>query len=146
MGTGGLVNWIMLNPSTATDTADDPTIRKCIGFSKRWGYGSLVVTNLFAFRATNPKDLIRCVEANFERAVGKDNLEILKAISDRSDLVVAAWGANLNHIRLRGTDNAVMKFLDKPLHCIGLTKDGHPLHPCMAAYTDSPIPFTRERS
>ena len=53
----GTVNFIMLNPSTADAQEDDPTIRRCIGFAKAWGYGGIVVTNLFAYRATNPKEL-----------------------------------------------------------------------------------------
>lgn len=139
IGTGGCVNWIMLNPSTADDVFDDPTIRKCIGFSKRWGYSSLVVTNLFAFRATRPADLKDLVKLDYARAVGVNDAPLIEAATS-ADLVVAAWGI---HGKLAGRDQDVLfRVLPEiPLHCIGRTKDGHPLHPCMAGYTDNPLVF-----
>jgi hypothetical protein len=87
---GGCVNFIMLNPSTADDTKDDPTIRKCIGFAKRWGYGSISISNLFAWRSTDPK-VLRTLDRN--TAVGPENDFHLRAIGVASNLVVCAWGA-----------------------------------------------------
>jgi hypothetical protein len=136
----GQVNWIMLNPSTADAQADDPTIRKCVGFSKRWGFNRLVVTNLFAYRATDPKDL----HALWKRrifdvsAVGDGNDEAIQSCAVESDLRVVAWGANAKLYRDRVTE--VLGMINAP-HCIALTKDGYPLHPCMAGYTSAPVIF-----
>lgn len=139
MGNGGLINWIMLNPSTADEIFDDPTIRKCIGFSKRWGFSELVVTNLFSFRATKPSDLRDMVKLDYARAVGVNDGHLIEQ-AHRSQLVVAAWGTN-GH--LAGRDEDVMQRVlpDIRFYCIGKTKHGHPLHPCMTGYTDKPIYF-----
>lgn len=139
IGSGGLVNWIMLNPSTATDDFDDPTIRKCVGFSKRWGFSRLVVTNLFSFRATDPRDLKALIRLDYARAVGLADSALIICASS-ADVVVAAWG---NHGNLAGRDDDVLDRVlpEVPLRCIGLTKKGFPLHPCMAGYTEAPIDF-----
>jgi hypothetical protein len=144
IGTGGQVNWLMLNPSTATDTADDPTIRKCIGFSKRWGFSRMVVTNLFAFRATDPKDLhVLLATGRYDRAVGAGNDEAIANAANESGAVVVAWGANAGKGLVAMRVRAVMRMFQHP-SCIGLTKDGHPPHPCMAGYTDAPIIFASQ--
>ena len=86
----GTVNFIMLNPSTADAQEDDPTIRRCIGFAKAWGYGGIVVTNLFAYRATNPKELKKV-----DKPFGEHNhLYQLEAAVISSELTVCAWGAH----------------------------------------------------
>lgn len=84
---GPRVMWIMLNPSTADALEDDPTIRRCIGFSKAWGYGSLEVVNLFAFRATDP-DVMR---KRLMRHPDEDSY--IRNAADRADMHIAAWGA-----------------------------------------------------
>lgn len=139
LGTGGVVNWIMLNPSTADEKFDDPTIRKCRGFSKRWGFRKMVVSNLFTFRATSPGDLRICAANDYARAVGLADRALIDSVQE-AQLVVAAWGV---HGVLCGRAKDVMERVlpDIQLHCIGLTKDGYPLHPVMAAYTDAPRIF-----
>jgi len=139
LGTGGKCNWIMLNPSTADDVSDDPTIRKCIGFSKRWGFSRLTVTNLFSFRATDPRDLRALVKVDYARAVGLNDGVLIEEATT-SDLVIAAWGTN-GGLAGRAEDVMSRVLPEIPLFCIGLTKNGFPLHPCMAAYTDSPLRF-----
>lgn len=136
IGSGGRINWIMLNPSTANDWVDDPTIRKCVGFSKLWGYSEMVVTNLFTFKATHPKDLRECAKSNYARAVGLAD-QFLIENAHHAQCVVAAWGT---HGNLFGRADDVMSRVlpDVKLHCIGLTKAGFPLHPVMAAYTPAP--------
>lgn len=79
--------FVMLNPSTADATNDDPTIRRCIGFANTWGYGSLVVGNLFALRTKEPEDLY-----DHPEPVGPANDEHLRAIVEDDPLVVASWG------------------------------------------------------
>ena len=81
--------WMMLNPSTADATEDDPTIRRCSGFAKHWGFGGLVVVNLFAFRATNPADLRAA-----EQPIGPENDRHLVNAARSCPRVVAAWGAS----------------------------------------------------
>jgi len=137
MGTGGHIVWVMLNPSTADEFTDDPTIRKCVGFSKRWGFSRLTVVNLFGFRATDPADLKKLAKTDLARAIGRNNHPIIEATSS-ADLVVAAWGT---HGGLHKRDREVCEFVipNVDLYCISLTKDGFPSHPCMHAYTDAPV-------
>ena len=120
----GLVSFIMLNPSTAGATEDDPTIRRCIGFAERWGFGRLWVVNLFAFRATDPAE-----QKKADDPVGPDNIFDIAAGGAFSGKVIAAWGV---HGDLHGQAERVKFGLSlglKPIHCLGTTKDGHPKHP-----------------
>ena len=146
MGNGGVVNFIMLNPSTADDTFDDPTIRRCIGFAKRWGYCGLVVTNLFAYRATDPKDLhaLLMKEGGFRLAIGEENPSHLDREARMAHCVVCAWGDNVLKMPkwMGRRDHDVMLML-RPydLFCIRMTKSGNPVHPVREGYTDSPVVF-----
>lgn len=85
------VLWLMLNPSTASATTDDATIRRCIRFSTDWGYDGLLVGNLYAYRARDPKQLARCIADGFD-PVGPDNLEHVHAMVREASRVVCAWG------------------------------------------------------
>lgn len=113
------VAFVGLNPSTADETADDPTIRRCIGFAKRWGYGGLVMLNLFAFRATDPRVMRSATDP-----VGPDNDWHLTHV--KAETIVAAWGAGGLY---RGRDHEVWHLLGGRLSALGFTKDGHPRHP-----------------
>ena len=113
--------FIMLNPSTADATDDDPTIRRCLGYAKDWGYGRLVVGNLFALRSTDPANL-----KDHSDPVGPANDEHLQAICDEADRVVVAWGTKGT---LHGREQAVADALDADLYALNTTKDGHPNHP-----------------
>ena len=132
-----LVVFIMLNPSTATAEQDDATIRRCIGFARSWpGYGKLTVLNLFAFRATRPKALKLSADP-----IGKLNNDAIYIHTDQADLIVCAWGV---HGALYDRGEQVVKGLQArglELHCLGLTKDGHPRHPLYVAGNTEPIPF-----
>lgn len=146
MGSGGVVNFVMLNPSIADDTFDDPTIRRCVGFAKRWGYCGLVVTNLFAYRATDPKDLhdLLMKEGGFRLAIGEDNSSHLDREAKMAHLVVCAWGDNVlkmpDWIGRRDID--VMRMLGyRDLYCIRLSAKNNPVHPVREAYTDKPVLF-----
>ena len=128
-GGPGSVTFVMLNPSTADATLDDPTIRRCVGFAKSWGYGELRVVNLFALRATDPEKLRQAVDP-----VGPDNdRQILETVAG-SEQVVLAWGATIEKwkrsMRLRERPSIVKTMLEpyKPC-CLGLTNGGHPKHP-----------------
>ncbi len=112
---------IGLNPSTADENVNDPTIRRCMTFARDWGYGGLVMGNLFGFRATDPQAMLEA-----EDPVGRDNDFWLHIGAGMSDLVVAAWGTKGNHL---DRDKHVRHHLPKELHVLRFTKDGHPEHP-----------------
>lgn len=115
------VAFIGLNPSTADESVDDPTIRRCVGFAKAWGYGRLVMLNLFAYRATDPTELRRLdIEP-----VGALNDVFLRALPLHSELIVAAWGAQGTYL---GRDVVVRQRLPN-LHYLRLTQGGQPSHP-----------------
>lgn len=112
--------WVMLNPSTADAYVDDPTIRRCIGFSRGWGYDELVVVNLYAYRATDPAELGRAGDP-----FGPVNAEHIDAALADASVVIAAWGA---HPWASTVADATLAH-HRPLHCVGTTKAGHPRHP-----------------
>ena len=113
---------IGLNPSTADETQDDPTIRRCKRFAKDWGYGGLIMTNLFAIRATDPKEMIKHPEP-----VGEDNNDWLSASAKDAGIILAAWGAKGGH---KNRDRVVKFLLRKNrIMCLGLTKQGQPKRP-----------------
>jgi hypothetical protein len=115
----------MLNPSTADEKTNDPTIRRCIDFARRWWLGTLVVVNLFALRATNPRDLY---EAD-NPIGGMENDAAIFDAADGADKLIAAWG---NHGALRNQGTwalSLMEGLRAPVEHFGLTKRGQPRHP-----------------
>lgn len=114
--------FIMLNPSTADETEDDPTIRRCIGYAKDWGYGMLLVGNLFALRATDPSEL-----REHPNPVGSKNDGYLRSICGEAEKTIVAWGANGDFM---GREKEVAEVLsDYDLYALDTTKDGHPVHP-----------------
>lgn len=136
-GAGPLIEFIMLNPSTADADVDDPTIRRCINFAKAWDYGSLVVRNLFAWRATNP-----AVLANVDDPVGPENRDFLGR-SD-TDCTIAAWGA---HPAAVGWWNGYpygwqRTAIQRPrLLCLGANANGSPKHPLYVPSSRVPVPW-----
>ena len=115
------VMMIGLNPSTADAHRDDPTIRRCIGFARDWGAGGLVMTNLFAFRATYPTDLKRAADP-----IGPRNDAWIRRMAAVSSIVVAAWG---NDGQWLDRSNAIKRKLGRRLQIIRLNKSGEPAHP-----------------
>lgn len=114
--------WVMLNPSTADEYQDDPTIRRCQRFSRSWGYDACRVVNMFAYRSTNP-DVLRAVHD----PIGPENDIYIKREAASASRVVVAWGA---HGALHGRSVQVRALLSgSPCWCFGLTKSGEPLHP-----------------
>ena len=138
-GPGPTMTFVMLNPSTADASLDDPTIRRCIGFAKRENCGGLVVVNCFAFRATDP-DALRGVIGDWrDGVVGAENEKYLhEAITASDGPVVCAWGA------FGKTDPGhwvTQRYRDRGLWCLGTTKDGRPKHPLYIAKGQPLIPF-----
>jgi hypothetical protein len=115
------IAFIGLNPSTADENIDDPTIRRCIGFSMSWGGGSLQMINLFAFRSTDPKGLLTAIDP-----VGSENDKWILHVINTSDVVVAAWG---NHGSLKGRDEYVLGLTDKTIYALSITSKNMPGHP-----------------
>jgi hypothetical protein len=130
--------FLMLNPSTADATLDDPTIRRCVGFAKRWGSGGIVVVNLFARRATDPAELLEHDRAD---VVGPDNDEHLRAVFRTVDSVVCAWGAH--PVVRRNRVGEVLSLIPPGVEvsCLGTTKDGHPKHPLYLRADTERVPF-----
>jgi hypothetical protein len=139
VGTGARVAvFIMLNPSTADATNDDPTIRRCVGFARRWECGRLAVLNLFAVRATDPADMKRARDP-----VGPENKVWFDRIlrTRRLGRVVCAWGVHGAH---REQDRAVLGWLERygiRPRVLGTTVEGHPRHPLYLPYAAKPVPF-----
>lgn len=116
----GYVLFIGLNPSTADETLNDPTIRRCIGFTESWGYGKLCMANLFAFRATDPRDMKATADP-----IGALNDSYLVDLANNANLIVAAWGAHGSFMNRADT----VKSMINNLHYLRLTKGGFPEHP-----------------
>jgi hypothetical protein len=128
---------IGLNPSTADDTVDDPTIRRCVGFAKREVCGGLIMVNLFGYRATSPVDLLAATDPGCGKMADS---YLLMACAAPDRVVVAAWGAHGGY-RARGA--LVLGMLRRNrvnVFHFGLTKDGHPKHPL---YLPATTPLTR---
>jgi hypothetical protein len=136
-GRGDYAMFIGLNPSTADETQDDPTIRRCIKFAKDWGYSALCMTNLFAYRATRPADMKKAGGA----AVGWENDYTLITLAQGAGVVVAAWGAHGTH---KGRDQSV-RLMVPGLHYLRLTKDGHPGHPLYLPSSLRPVEWQWEK-
>jgi hypothetical protein len=127
--------WVMLNPSTADQTDDDPTIRRCIGFARREGYGGIEVVNLFGLRATYPADIW-----GHPDPVGPENDRYLRETFAQLPLAVCAWGAvggAFGILTEKWTrDKTVWRMLmaaNVSAYCLGVTGAGHPKHPLYLA-------------
>lgn len=128
------VAFIGLNPSTADETNDDPTIRRCIGFARRWGYGGLYMLNIFAFRATNPRDMKQQRDP-----IGPDNDQHLIGIAPRVEKIICAWGAHGSY-KDRGKQVVdMLRGQGAPLYYLGETMEAHPLHPLYLSNDKKPI-------
>lgn len=127
-----IVNFIGLNPSTADEVKDDPTIRRCISYATRWGYGGMVMTNLFAFRATDPEDMKRA-----DDPIGPENDYWLQAVAEKSAITVAAWGNG--GVYLERAERVASLIED--LQCLRKTGRGQPWHPLYLPQTLTPIPW-----
>ncbi len=131
------VTFVMLNPSTADATEDDPTLRRCIHFASAFGYGRLNVVNLFAYRATDPRELF-AAERDGVDIVGPECSRYFTLLDD----VICAWGAQPGSVVERRVREVKGLLLAAPcrVFCLGCTKDGHPRHPL---YLSNNTPFRR---
>jgi hypothetical protein len=122
--------FIGLNPSTADETEDDPTIKRCINFAKEWGYGGLCMANLFAYRATDPSNMFAA-----QNPIGPQNDFWLENLTKEAGIIVAAWGNDGSHL---GRSKAVLALIPN-LHCLKVNKSGEPAHPLYQPGTATPI-------
>jgi hypothetical protein len=135
-GGGTVCAFIGLNPSTADETLNDPTIRRCMGFAKRWGHSALYMLNLFAYRATDPAVMRAAPYPD-----GVENWAWILRVALSADLVVCAWGA---HGEFLGRAESVAVNLQANgvrLHHLGLTAAGHPRHPLYLRADLEPQPW-----
>ncbi|WP_092225043.1 DUF1643 domain-containing protein [Desulforhopalus singaporensis] len=126
------VMFVGLNPSTADETTDDPTLTRCINYAQSWGYGGVFMANLFAFRATNPLDMKAAYDP-----VGPENNKWLKHLAKDAALVVAAWGNDGSYL---DRSKQVLELIPH-MHCLKLNKSGEPAHPLYLAANIHPVPM-----
>lgn len=137
------ITWIMLNPSTADHRVDDATLRRVVGFSRSWGFGTVVVVNLFALIASRPGNL-----TDAPVPVGPDNDAAIADSVSGSGMVIAAWG---NHGALQNPSTGlprhgeVLQLLvagsTNEIRCLGTTGSGQPRHPLYVSATTRPVPL-----
>ncbi len=139
--------FVGVNPSTADDTTDDPTIRKCVGFARRWGYGALDMVNLFAWRDTDQRGLLHA-----DDPVGEENdCRILQAF-DGASRIVLAWGSGktaavrrLITARIQQEAQMLYGYRRVQRGTLGETADGFAKHPLMLAYTTPFVALDRKK-
>lgn len=132
------VLWIMLNPSTADQNVFDPTVRRCFGFSQDWGFGRMVVCNIFAYRSTDPEMLLLVPDP-----VGPLNNEKIEEEIEKSQLVMVAWGAH-KIVRTTNRHREVMDLIHRHgyvPHTLKLTNSGYPSHPLYIPKDSPRIPL-----
>ena len=133
---GRRVNFVMLNPSTATEVQNDPTVERCERRARALGYGSFAVTNIFAWRDTDPKAMRAATDP-----VGPANDAAITERAQWADDVIAAWGTHGAHLDRGAAVVVLLRDTGKPLFHLGLSKAGHPKHPLYLPYTQSPEPW-----
>ena len=129
--------FIMLNPSTADASLDDPTIRRCVGFAQSWQYDRMAVLNLFAYRTKSPAALKALTHT--DDPVGSRNQQHFIKINE-GDKLVCAWGLHGDYL---GQDQTVLGWMDPdmPKWCLGTTKSGQPRHPLFLSADTKLVPF-----
>lgn len=132
-GQGNVLTVIGLNPSTADETVDDPTIRRCLRFARDWGHSGLYMLNLLAYRATLPDVMRRAADP-----VGPANDDALIRYAAGSSRILAAWGT---HGDYGGRGAQVLELLGLRVECLGKTKEGYPRHPLYVPAATRPIPY-----
>lgn len=139
-GDGPALGWCMLNPSTADHTEDDPTIRRCLGFARAWGFSAIEVVNLWSWRATDPTEVFK----NLHRAHDAVTDEVLLEVALACSTIVVAWGFPGGAPWGKHRADAVLELLrqgDAELLCLGRTNNGAPRHPLYIAKAQKPEPY-----
>lgn len=127
------IAFVLLNPSTADSANDDPTVRRCVDYAQRWGYGSLSIYNLYAYRATDPRDLKKQ-----GYPVGDKNDTVLYNLGLSDVDIIVAWGNGAQLERAR----RVMELIRRPVRCLAYNQNGSPHHPLRLPKDIYPIPWS----
>ncbi|WP_282095227.1 DUF1643 domain-containing protein [Epibacterium ulvae] len=130
---GARVMFVMLNPSKATEVQNDPTIERCERRARTLGFGAFRATNIFAYRATDPRDMRKA-----QAPEGPDNQATLIEGALWADQIICAWGTHGAHLDQGPRMANLLRKQNKPLHHLGLSKAGHPKHPLYIAYARQP--------
>lgn len=130
---GRKVNFVMLNPSTATEVQNDPTVERCEQRARALGFGAFCVTNIFAWRDTDPKKMRAAINP-----LGCDNDAAIRDACTWADQVIAAWGTHGAHLERGAKVAKLLALVNAPIYHLGLTKAGHPKHPLYLSYTTQP--------
>ncbi len=126
--------FIMLNPSTATEVQNDPTVERCERRARALGFGAFSVTNIFAWRDTDPRKMRAAKDP-----VGPENNQAISEACDWADTIVAAWGTHGEHLKRGSEVEALLRKTGLPIYHLGLSKAGHPKHPLYIAYAQKPL-------
>ncbi len=133
---GRRVSFVMLNPSTATERQNDPTVERCERRARALGFGGFRVTNIFAWRATDPRDMRAAADP-----VGPENDAAISEAALWADQVICAWGTHGAYLGRGAAVEALLRASGRPLFHLGLSKAGHPKHPLYIAYAQQPEPW-----
>ena len=134
---GKRVLFVMLNPSKATEVQNDPTVERCERRARALGFGAFQVTNIFAWRDTDPFQMRKAKDP-----IGPDNDAAIFAGVAWADQVIAAWGTHGAHMNRGPQVTTLLQGTGKPLYTLGLSKHGHPKHPLYISYSQQPILWT----
>lgn len=133
--------FVMLNPSTATEFQNDPTVERCERRARALGFGAFRVTNIFAFRATDP----RVMRAQADPVGPENDAAIAESASiwaaGQGDRVLCAWGTHGAHLDRGAAVAALLRATGRPLFHLGLSQAGHPKHPLYIGYDQQPQPW-----
>lgn len=130
------LTYVMLNPSKATEQHNDPTIERCQRRATALGFGAMMISNLFALRATDPADLKRA-----DDPIGPETDAALQVAFAQSDQILCAWGVHGAHLGRADDVLDLLRSATSPLSHLGLTQHGHPRHPLYVSYQTQPQPW-----
>ncbi len=130
---GGRALFVMLNPSTATEVQNDPTVERCERRARALGFGAFRVCNIFAYRATDPR-VMRAVAD----PIGPGNDAAIRESAGWADRIVCAWGTHGAHLERGPAVERLLRATGRPLFHLGLSKAGHPKHPLYIGYDRQP--------
>lgn len=126
--------FVMLNPSTATEMQNDPTVERCERRARALGFGAFRVCNIFAWRATDPRDMRAASDP-----VGTGNDAAILDAADWADAIICAWGTHGAHLNRGPEVEAMLRTTGRELSHLGLSKAGHPKHPLYIGYATQPV-------